>query len=76
MDARTARETVIKPKLAEVFGNAITGSLITAATVAGMAGGAEKERLTLIPKDREGSGCPWCSGAFGHRVVNTAPGMR
>ena len=48
MDARTARETVIKVKLAEVFGNNIAASLTTSATVAGMAGGSEKEKLALM----------------------------
>ena len=48
MDARTARETVIKAKLAEVFGNNIAASLNASATIAGMPGGSEKEKLTLM----------------------------
>ena len=48
MDAQTARETVIKPKLVEVFGNAIASSLVTKATMAGMAGTSEQEKLKLI----------------------------
>ena len=47
MDAQTARETVIKPKLVEVFGNAIASSLVTKATMAGMAGTSEQEKLKL-----------------------------
>jgi len=48
MDAQTARETVIKPKLVEVFGNAIASSLITKAAMAGMAGTSEQEKLKLM----------------------------
>ena len=48
MDARTARETVVKAKLAEVFGNNIAASLNASATIAGMAGTSEQEKLKLI----------------------------
>ena len=48
MDARTARETVIKVKLAEVFGNNIAASLNASATAAGIVGGSEHEKLTLM----------------------------
>ena len=48
MDAQTARETVIKSKLIEVFGNSIASSLITKAAMAGMAGTSEQEKLKLI----------------------------
>ena len=48
MDAQTARETVIKPKLVEVFGNTIASSLITKAAMAGMAGTSEQEKLKLM----------------------------
>jgi len=47
MDAQTARETVIKSKLVEVFGNAIASSLITKAAMAGMGGASEQEKLRL-----------------------------
>jgi len=48
MDAQTARETVIKSKLVEVFGNAIASSLITKAAMAGMSGESEQEKLKLV----------------------------
>jgi hypothetical protein len=48
MDAQTARETVIKPKLVEVFGNALASTLITKAAMAGMSGTSEQEKLKLI----------------------------
>ncbi len=48
MDAKTARETVIKPKLVEVFGNAIASSLLTPAIVAGMQGTTEQDKLRLM----------------------------
>jgi hypothetical protein len=47
MDAQTARDTVIKSKLIEVFGNAIASSLITKAAMAGMGGTSEQEKLRL-----------------------------
>jgi hypothetical protein len=48
MDAQTARETVIKSKLVEVFGNSLASSLVTKAALAGMAGATEPEKLKLI----------------------------
>jgi acyl dehydratase len=45
MDAQTARETVIRAKLVEVFGGAIASSLVTKAAIAGMSGTSEKEKL-------------------------------
>lgn len=48
MDARTARETVIRPKLVEVFGNTMALSLLTAAIGAGMQGTNEHDRLKLM----------------------------
>ncbi|MCL5960123.1 MAG: hypothetical protein M1358_12565 [Chloroflexi bacterium] len=48
MDAKTARETVIKPKLVEVFGNTIASTLITGAIAAGMKGSSEHEKLKLM----------------------------
>ena len=48
MDAQTARETIIKPKLGEVFGNAIASNLITKATIASQSGTSEQEKLKLI----------------------------
>jgi len=48
MDAQTARETVIRGKLVEVLGNAIASQLISKATIAGMSGTSEEEKLKLI----------------------------
>jgi hypothetical protein len=48
MDAQTARETVIKPKLVEVFGNAMASSLIAKATMASQGGKSEQEKLKLL----------------------------
>ena len=48
MDAQTARETIIKPKLVEVFGNAIASSLIIKATMESQSGKSEQEKLKLI----------------------------
>ena len=48
MDARTARETVIKPKLEEVLGNAMASSLLTMSIGAGMSGTNEHEKLQLM----------------------------
>ena len=48
MDAKTIRETIIKPKLSGVFGNTIANTLITGATLAGIKGGSEQEKLTLM----------------------------
>ena len=48
MDAKEVRESIIKPKLAEVFGNIIANALVSKAAVAGMKGSTDKEKLTLI----------------------------
>jgi hypothetical protein len=48
MDAKTIKETVIKPKLIEIFGNTIGNSLVTKATLAGMRGNSEQEKLGLM----------------------------
>jgi len=48
MDARTVRETVIKPKLVELFGASMATSLITSAVLAGLAGASEQEKLALM----------------------------
>ena len=45
MDAKTARETVIRPKLAELFGNTMASALTTQATLAGMQGTTEQDKL-------------------------------
>ena len=48
MDAQTARETILKPKLVEVFGNAIAGSLIAKAATNSQSGTSEQEKLKLV----------------------------
>ena len=48
MDARTVRDTIIKPKLAEVFGTTMTNALITTSIAAGIGGGTEQEKLKLM----------------------------
>ena len=48
MNANTIKETVIKPKLIEIFGNAIGNSLVTKATLAGMRADTEQEKLKLM----------------------------
>ena len=48
MEAKTIKETVIKPKLIEIFGNTIGNSLVTKATLAGMRGNSEQEKLELM----------------------------
>jgi len=48
MDVKTIRETVIKPKLIEIFGNIIANSLLSKATLASMKGITEKDKLQLI----------------------------
>jgi hypothetical protein len=48
MDAKTVRETVIKPKLTEVFGTALANTLLTKSITAGMQGGDEQEKLKLM----------------------------
>jgi hypothetical protein len=47
VDVWTIRETVIKPKLIEVFGTAIGNFLLTNGIVAGMQGSTEEEKLRL-----------------------------
>lgn len=47
MNVQTIRETIIKPRLLEVFGNVIGNFLLTNAIVAGMRGTAEDEKLRL-----------------------------
>lgn len=48
MDAKTVRETIIRPKLEEVFGKTMTNTLVTQAISAGMGGGTEQEKLKLM----------------------------
>lgn len=48
MDAKTARETVMRPQLLEVFGTGGTNLLITKATSAGISGNGEAEKLMLM----------------------------
>ena len=48
MDAKTVRDSVIKPKLAEVFGNVMANLLLTKAVSASMKGGSEQEKLKLM----------------------------
>ena len=47
MEAKEVREKVIKPKLAEFFGNIIANALVSKAAVAGMKGSSDKEKLRL-----------------------------
>jgi hypothetical protein len=47
VDVWTIRETVIKPKLLEVFGGVIGHYLLTNGIVAGMKGTTEDEKLKL-----------------------------
>ena len=48
MDANIVKETIIKPKVIEIFGNAIGNSLLTKATLAAMRGDTEQEKLNLM----------------------------
>jgi len=48
MDAKTVRETIIKPKLTDIFGNLICSTLMMKAIRAAMKGINEKERLELM----------------------------
>ena len=48
MEAKEVREKVIKPKLAEFFGNIIANALVSKAAIAGMKGGSNKEKLKLM----------------------------
>jgi len=46
--AMSVRDTIIKPKLAEIFGNFIANVLITKAISAGRRGKTEQEKLNLM----------------------------
>jgi hypothetical protein len=48
MDAKTALETVLKPKLTEVFGTSMGGFLVTKAFGAGISGKSDAEKLQLM----------------------------
>jgi hypothetical protein len=48
MDAKTVRNTIIKPKLIDVFGTIMGNSLLTKAISAGLQGGSEEEKLKLM----------------------------
>jgi hypothetical protein len=48
MDAKTVRDTAIKPKLIEIFGNVLASSLLVKAISAGGQGNTEQERLQLM----------------------------
>jgi hypothetical protein len=48
MDADALKDKVIKPKLAEVFGDLLAGSIVIKATLAAMAGTSEDERKRLM----------------------------
>jgi hypothetical protein len=67
MDAKTARETIIKPKLTAVFGAALTTSLLTAAIGAGIGGNTEPEKLALMVKSVLGD--PKVLGMWGKAQV-------
>lgn len=48
MDARTLRDTVIKPKLTEVFGGTMGLTLLTIGISAGMKGKTEREKAECM----------------------------
>ena len=48
MEAKEVREKIIKPKLAEFFGNIIANALVSKAAIAGMKGSSDKEKLRLM----------------------------
>jgi len=48
MNAKTVRDTIIKPKLVEIFGVLIANSLLSKATLAGIRGETEKDKLQLM----------------------------
>lgn len=48
MDSKTARESVIKPKLIEILGATIANALLTHALVSSMQGKTEQERIRLM----------------------------
>jgi len=68
MDAITARETIIRPKLTAVFGAALTNSLLTTAIAAGMGGKSEPEKLALMVKSVLGD--PKVLGMWGKAQVD------
>jgi len=47
MDAKTARDTIIKPKLIATFGANLAGMLLIKAINAGMSGSSETDKLRL-----------------------------
>ena len=48
MDADHLKDQIIRPKLAEVFGDLLAGSIVTRATLAAIKGQDEDERKRLI----------------------------
>ena len=48
MDADALKDQIIRPKLAEVFGDLLAGSIVTRATLAALQGQNEDERKRLI----------------------------
>jgi hypothetical protein len=48
MDADGLKDKIIRPKLAEVFGELLAGSIVTRATLAALQGQNEEERKRLI----------------------------
>jgi hypothetical protein len=48
MDADGLKDKVIRPKLAEVFGELLAGSIVTRATLAALQGRDEDDRKRLI----------------------------
>jgi hypothetical protein len=48
MDADALKDQIIRPKLAEVFGDLLAGSIVTRATLAALQGQNEEERKRLI----------------------------
>ncbi len=48
MNARSVRDTIIKPKLIDIFGTVIGNFLITKAIAAGIDGKTEQEKLNLM----------------------------
>lgn len=48
MDADALKDKLIRPKLAEVFGELLAGSIVTRATLAALQGQNEDERKRMI----------------------------
>ena len=48
MDADALKDQVIRPKLAEVFGDLLAGSIVTRAMLAALVGQNEEERKRLM----------------------------